>query len=161
MFWTTINSVPPDFNFFLPFHTKYSVYIYMQFIFICLKEKYASIEAIDIFSDGGWNNFTIQTEISFSNLHSSEIEHIIKLSWNFFPASHGKGVVDGIGGTIKRTVWRHIKTEIHHITFAPLKDIHTCKRVLPKHSFQRMKWKRIMHFLMFDGKGCFFFFMCG
>ena len=46
------------------------------------------------------------------------MEHDIKLSWNFFATSHGKGVVDGIGGTVKRTVWRHIKTEKHHITSA-------------------------------------------
>ena len=40
------------------------------------------------------------------------MEHDIKLSWNIFATSHGKGVVDGIGRTVKRTVWRHIKTDI-------------------------------------------------
>ena len=30
--------------------------------------------------------------------------------------SHGKGVVDGIGGTVKRAVWRHIRSERSHIT---------------------------------------------
>ena len=38
-------------------HTKYSVYTFMQFIFICLKEKYVSIETIDIFSDGAASQF--------------------------------------------------------------------------------------------------------
>ena len=97
-------------------HTKYSVYTYMQFIFICLKEKYVSIETIDIFSDGAASQF--KQRYLFSNLHSWEMEHDIKLYWNFFATSHGKGVVDGIGGTVKRTVWRHIKTEKHHITSA-------------------------------------------
>ena len=35
---------------------------------------------------------------------------------NFFITSHGKGVVDGIGGTVKRTVWRHIEAEKSHVT---------------------------------------------
>ena len=100
-------------------HTKYSVYTYMQFIFICLKEKYVSIETIAIFSDGAASQF--KQRYLFSNLHSWEMEHDIKLSWNFFATSHGKGVVDGIGETVKRTVWRHIKTE--NITSPPLKNM--------------------------------------
>ena len=95
------------------------------------------------------------SDIFFSNLHSWEMEHDIKLSWNFFATSHGKGVVDGIGGTVKRTVWRHIKTEKHHITSAQeyatlAKEL--CQTFLCS-KFQRMKWKRIMHSLTFDGKG--------
>ena len=31
-----------------------------------------------------------------------EEQHGLKLCWNFFAASHGKGPVDAIGGTIKR-----------------------------------------------------------
>lgn len=29
--------------------------------------------------------------------------------WNFFATSHGKRVADGIGGTVKRSVWNYIK----------------------------------------------------
>lgn len=36
---------------------KYSVCTYMQFIFGCLKEKYASTETIDVFSDGATSRF--------------------------------------------------------------------------------------------------------
>ncbi|ELU11480.1 hypothetical protein CAPTEDRAFT_193886 [Capitella teleta] len=36
-------------------------------------------------------------------------QHSIKLEWNFFVTSHGKGAVDGIGGTVKRSVWRYVK----------------------------------------------------
>ena len=32
----------------------------------------------------------------------------IKLTWHFFATSHGKGVVDGLGGSIKRSVWHII-----------------------------------------------------
>lgn len=30
----------------------------------------------------------------------------IKAEWNFFASSHGKGVCDGIGGTVKRHAYR-------------------------------------------------------
>ena len=36
----------------------------------------------------------------------------------FFATSHGKGVVDGIGGTVKRAVWRYVRSEQAHITNA-------------------------------------------
>ncbi|KAJ2950915.1 hypothetical protein O0L34_g5284 [Tuta absoluta] len=32
------------------------------------------------------------------------------LEWNFFAASHGKGAVDGIGGSVKRSVWVSVKS---------------------------------------------------
>ena len=38
--------------------------------------------------------------------------------WNFFATSHGKGVVGGIGGTVKRGVWRHVKAERAHVTIS-------------------------------------------
>ena len=34
----------------------------------------------------------------------------------FVATSHGNGVVGGIGGTVKRTVWQHIQSEKSHIT---------------------------------------------
>ena len=33
------------------------------------------------------------------------------MEWNFSATSHGKGVVDGLSGTVKRSVWRQIKSE--------------------------------------------------
>jgi hypothetical protein len=32
----------------------------------------------------------------------------INISWNYFSSSHGKGIVDSIGGTLKRLVWTEI-----------------------------------------------------
>ena len=34
----------------------------------------------------------------------------LKLEWHFFATSHGKGAVDGIGGTVKRTVLRAVNS---------------------------------------------------
>ena len=34
--------------------------------------------------------------------------NVVEISWNYFASSHGKGVVDGVGGTLKRLVWTEI-----------------------------------------------------
>ena len=31
-------------------------------------------------------------------------------SWNAFVTSHGKGAVDGVGGSLKRFVWNRVKS---------------------------------------------------
>ena len=31
------------------------------------------------------------------------------MHWNFFASGHGKGAVDGVGGSIKRSVWREVQ----------------------------------------------------
>lgn len=33
---------------------------------------------------------------------------LAEISWNFFASSHGKGSVDGIGGSVKRMVWQKV-----------------------------------------------------
>ena len=86
----------------------------MQCIFRSLRAKFPSIQAINIFSDGPTSQF--KQRFLFSNLHHWEQDHDITIRWNFFATSHGKGVVDGIGGTVKRTVWRLIRSERSHVT---------------------------------------------
>ena len=34
----------------------------------------------------------------------------MKINWHFFATSHGKGVVDGLGGSVKRSYGGHVKT---------------------------------------------------
>ena len=51
----------------------------------------------------------------FSNLHAWEQDHGFKVKWNFFATSHGKGPVDGLGGSVKRSVWRQVKSGMSHI----------------------------------------------
>ena len=95
-------------------HSKQSVYVYMQYIFNHLKLKCPGMKVLNIFSDGASSQF--KQKYLFSNLYSWEQEHDLKINWNFFATSHGKGVVDGIGGTVKRAVWRHVRSDQAHIT---------------------------------------------
>ena len=62
---------------------------------------------INVFSDGAASQF--KQSYLFSNLHEWENEYSMTLIWNFFATSHGKGAVDGIGGTVKRSVSRVVR----------------------------------------------------
>ena len=44
----------------------------------------------------------------FSNLEHWEKEFLYKIQWHFLATSYGKGVVDSIGGSVKRSAHRKI-----------------------------------------------------
>ncbi|KAG8170987.1 hypothetical protein JTE90_009311 [Oedothorax gibbosus] len=71
-----------------------------------LKNCYPDIEEVHIFSDGVSSQS--KQRFLFSNLILFEKFNNIKLTWNYFATSHGKGTVDGIGGAVKGSVWRRI-----------------------------------------------------
>ena len=109
-------------------HTKYSIFVFMQCILQRLREKFPHIEYVNVFSDGPTSQF--KQRFLFSNLHYWERDHELSIRWNFFATSHGKGVVDGIGGTVKRTVWRHVRSEGCHIT-TPQEYADQAKKLCP------------------------------
>jgi hypothetical protein len=41
-------------------------------------------------------------------ISSLQEKHKINIIWNYFATSHGKGPVDGIGGSVKRQVWMDV-----------------------------------------------------
>ena len=71
-------------------HTKYSIYIFMEYIMKHFREKFPSIRVLNVFSDGAGSQ--LEQRFFFWNQHSSP-HHM-----------DGKGVVDGLGGTVKRAV---------------------------------------------------------
>lgn len=95
-------------------HTKVSVYAFMDYLIKFLKSKYSTIKNINVFSDGASSQF--KQRFLFSNLYLWEQQHTIKMAWHFFATSHGKGVVDGLGGTVKRSVWRYVRTGKTHVS---------------------------------------------
>ena len=64
---------------------------------------------ITFFSDGAGSQF--KQRYLFRNLTRLSIDHNLNLSWNYFATSHGKGVVDAIGGVTKRLVYQEIMTK--------------------------------------------------
>ncbi len=83
---------------------KVSVFTFMDILLKDLKSKFVIIEEVHVFSDGAASHF--KQHFLFSSLFLLE-----KTIWNFFATSHGKGVIDGIGGTVKRAIWGRILSE--------------------------------------------------
>ncbi|ESO91762.1 hypothetical protein LOTGIDRAFT_163120 [Lottia gigantea] len=89
-------------------HDKYSVATFNRIIANEMLEKHPEIEKIHIFSDGAGsqfkNKYTLVNMLRADAIH----ENIKSIDWSFFGTAHGKGPVDGVGGTVKRAVWRRI-----------------------------------------------------
>ena len=67
-----------------------------------VKKIHPNVTKAYIFSDGPSSQFKNKYIVNF--LH--KLNQTIHIQWNFLATSHGKGVVDGVGGTIKRLVWK-------------------------------------------------------
>ena len=58
------------------------------------------------FSDGAASQF--KNRYLLQHLTMMMDANDLEISWNYFASSHGKGVVDGVGGTLKSLVWTEI-----------------------------------------------------
>lgn len=72
-----------------------------------IKENFSYIEKLVIFSDNCAAQF--KSKYSMSALCKIEADFKVAIEWNVFASSHGKGAVDGIGGTVKRHAWMAVK----------------------------------------------------
>ena len=92
-------------------HDKYRINSCITYTINKMKEKLPSLEKILFFSDSAASQF--KQRYLFHNLTHVSNDSNLFLSWHFFATSHAKGVVDGIGGTIKRFFWQQILTTKH------------------------------------------------
>jgi hypothetical protein len=60
------------------------------------------------FSDGAASQF--KQKFLSCNLTFMRASYGLDVQWHFFASGHGKGVMDGIGGSVKRVVWNEIRT---------------------------------------------------
>ncbi|XP_033625038.1 uncharacterized protein LOC117288334 [Asterias rubens] len=125
-------------------HGKLSVHAFMTHIFSDLKQKYQSIQKISVFSDGASSQF--KQRFLFSNLHMWEEQFDVELRWHFFATSHGKGVVDGLGGTVQRSVWRYVRsgkaeavTPMSFFQVAAERNPNVCIHFIPKTGIEQSK----------------------
>lgn len=63
---------------------------------------------VHFFSDGPSSQFKNRFMIEYARICQLKYE-LKSLSWHFFATSHGKGVIDGVGGTLKRMAWTRVK----------------------------------------------------
>ena len=68
-----------------------------------------SFNKVHFFSDGAAGQFKNCYNLStITNPTAMIHEEVKEADWNFFATSHGKGAVDGVGGTVKRAVFCRI-----------------------------------------------------
>ena len=89
-------------------HTKDQVWTFITTLFEDFTARHLDIEIIDILSDGTSTQF--KQRYLFSNLSKWESTFGIKVNWHIFAPLHGKGMIDGIGGRVKRTVWCAVRS---------------------------------------------------
>ncbi|CAM4848043.1 unnamed protein product [Rotaria magnacalcarata] len=90
-------------------HDKYCINKCITYVIKKMQKKLPSLEEILFFSDGAASQF--KQRYLIRNLARMSNNFNFLLSWHFFATIHAKGVVDGIGDTVKRLVWQQILTK--------------------------------------------------
>ena len=90
-------------------HDKRSITVFMGRVLNgIIKEANPAVARVDVFSDGPSSQFKNKFVASF--LSGLKARTGLNVKWHYFATSHGKGAVDGIGGTVKRSVWTLVST---------------------------------------------------
>ena len=87
-------------------HCKQCILVFVRKILQSLLMD--SVKTVHIWSDGPSSQF--KNWYITAALPWLQVESDIQIDWNLCAASHGKGTVDGIGGTIKRLAGRRVVT---------------------------------------------------
>jgi len=92
-----------------------------------IEEKVGSFSKLYVWSDGCASQFRSRFVFSFlSHFHLDK-----EIEWHFNEAHHGKGPMDGVGGTIKNKVFREVKSGRLTIT-TPEEFALAAARLVPK-----------------------------
>lgn len=86
-------------------HSKSAVVAFNRAILADLREN-IQFEHIHYWTDGAASQF--KSKYMMHNLLFHESDFGITADWSYFATSHGKGPVDGIGGTVKRNVYLEV-----------------------------------------------------
>lgn len=88
-------------------HNKVSVYKNLEVLFDDLVDNSNDVNEVQIFSDGATSQFKQRLHISL--LPVFRLRYGVNFYCKFLATSYGKGVVDGIGATVKGAVWRRVR----------------------------------------------------
>lgn len=87
-------------------HSKEVLVAYVDMI---LDDPPQTVRTVSLWSHGQDRNS--KTDLLLQLFISAlEKKHSIKIRWNYFTISHGKGSVVGIGGSTKRFIWNAMRT---------------------------------------------------
>ena len=87
-------------------HSRIAAFSCVNKIIKLMEEKIKSINNVIVWSDGMGAQFRSR----FVFMLLSTVDHAINLEWHYNEAHHGKGPMDGVGGTIKNLVFRAVKS---------------------------------------------------
>ncbi|CAF4451713.1 unnamed protein product, partial [Rotaria magnacalcarata] len=92
-------------------HDKYCISTILNQLFDEIKKNSKICKTFMFFSDGAAQQF--KQRFLFRNLCRLADLFKIELYWHYFATSHGKGMVDGLGATVKRLVYSAILAGQH------------------------------------------------
>lgn len=83
-------------------------------MFLSKLREYLEFDTVCFWSDGCASQFRSQYCFALLCLYDANLN----ITWHYFESNHGKGCIDGIGGTIKRLVYRDVLSNKVIITSA-------------------------------------------
>ncbi|ESO98174.1 hypothetical protein LOTGIDRAFT_174307 [Lottia gigantea] len=87
-------------------HEKTAVAAFTSTILDIITDKFPTVRTVDVWTDGPSSQY--KNKYIFALLPRLQDLHAVRIRWNYFATSHGKGPNDGIGGNAKRIVHRLI-----------------------------------------------------
>ena len=88
-------------------HNKEAVVGFNKILVRDLRERLCiPITHIHYWSDGAASQF--KNKYCFANMLHHRQDFNATMDWSYFETAHGKGAVDGVGGTVKNVVWRAV-----------------------------------------------------
>ena len=85
-------------------HGKETVIAYLDKVLDSLPDH---VKKVSLWPDGPASQF--KNRYFVASQDTLQCKHKLEIQWNFFATSHGKGPVDGIGGSVKHHVWGKVK----------------------------------------------------
>ncbi|KAJ4429173.1 hypothetical protein ANN_26176 [Periplaneta americana] len=108
-------------------HDKCSVFSFNKALLDHAGRDGDVISVLHVFSDGAGGQFKNRYTLSQCVLTPQELhKDLIYLDWSFFATAHGKGPIDGIGGTVKQAVWRRVLQG--NVVISSAKEFYECAK---------------------------------
>ncbi|XP_060754349.1 uncharacterized protein LOC132865864 isoform X2 [Neoarius graeffei] len=112
-------------------HDKNAVTAFLTTLVKDLEVRFPEMQKLHIFSDGSASQFKNRFVWFFLASTFMEIFPAITAEWHYFATGHGKGAVDGVGGTVKRAVGTAVLSR--EVVVANAENFaETAKKVCPK-----------------------------
>lgn len=112
-------------------HGKKAVSTFLSALVNDIVKTNPAFRELHVFSDGAASQFKNKYNWFFLSTTLKQMIPEVSIAWHFFATSHGKGAVDGVGGTVKRAVSTAVLSrqvvQVDARSFAE-----TARRVCPK-----------------------------